>query len=102
MDDEDVDKMVLYLDTPYSKIQEFKMNYRNPAQRKEAYLDCYVHNHPAASWTRTAQILRSYICGLSQQATVVENTYIQGIKASNLLYVNADSCESLGVCGGCP
>ena len=88
MDDEDVDHMGIYLDTPYIKNQEFMINYQNPAQRKEAYLDYYVHNHPAASWTKIAEILRSSI--LSQQATVVENTYIQGIKASNLLYVNAD------------
>ena len=102
MDDWTVDRMGSYLDTPSSKIQEFKMNYRNPAQRKEAYLDYYVHNHPAASWTKIAEILRSSVCGLSQQATVVENTYIQGIKASNLLYVDAGSCKSWGVCGGCP
>ena len=87
MDDKGVDNMGIYLDTPYSKILEFKMNYRNPAQRKEAYLDYYIHNHPAASWTKIAELLRSPILGLSQQATMVENTYIQGIKASNLPYV---------------
>ena len=102
MDDGYVDQMSDYLDTPYSKKREFHRNYQNPAQRKEAYLDYYVHNHPAASWTKIAEVLRSSLHGLSQQATVVENTYIQGINASNLLYVNADSCESWGVCGGCP
>ena len=65
------------LSTPSSKREEFKMTYQNPAQRKEAYLDYYVHNHPLASWTKIAQIL--HVCGLDQQATVVENTYIQGI-----------------------
>ena len=65
-----------YLDTPLSKRREFKMTYQNLAQRKEAYLDYYVHNHPAPSWTQIAQALR--VCLLPQQATVVENTYIQG------------------------
>jgi hypothetical protein len=65
-----------FLDTPYSKREEFQMNYQNPAQRKEAYLDYYVHNHPQASWTKIAKILRW--CELPQQAAVVENTYIQG------------------------
>ena len=77
MDDSNVDSMSVELDTPYSKREEFKMNYQNPAQRKEAYLDYYVHNHPAASWTKIAGALRQY--GLPQQAAVVENTYIQGM-----------------------
>ena len=71
-----------YLDTPSPKRGEFKMNYQNPAQRKEAYLDYYVHNHPAASWTMIAEALRYY--GLPQQAAVVENTYIQGM----FLFIN--------------
>ena len=76
MDDRDVDFMDDYLDTPTSKSMEFKMTYQNPTQRKEAYLDYYVHNHPLASWTKIAEMLHGYF--LSQQATVVENTYIQG------------------------
>ena len=77
MSDGLVDHMSDYLDTPYSKRGEFKMNYQNRTQRKEAYLDYYVHNHPAASWTKIAEALRGY--RLHQQAAVVENTYIQGI-----------------------
>ena len=65
-----------YLDTPSSKRGEFKMTYQNRAQRKEAYLDHYVHNHPAPSWAKVAEALHEY--GLGQQATVVENTYIKG------------------------
>ena len=78
MSDRSVDDMGgYYLDTPASKSEEFMTNYQNPAQRKEAYLDYYVHNHPTASWTEIAELL----CGwpLSRQAAVVENTYIQGI-----------------------
>ena len=77
MDDRNLDFMRDYLDTPSSKREEFLMNYQNPAQRKEAYLDYYVHNHPAASWTKIAELL--HLCGLPQQAAVVENTYIQGM-----------------------
>ena len=77
MSDRDVDLMGDYLDTPSSKEEEFKMNYQSPAQRKEAYLDYYVHNYPEASWTKIAQVL--HWCELHQQAAVVENTYIQGM-----------------------
>ena len=78
MDDGDVDLMGRYhLDTPSSKEEEFQMNYQDPAQRKEAYLDYYVHNHPLASWTGIAQVLSR--CRLPQQSAVVENTYIQGM-----------------------
>ena len=76
IDDGHVDFMVDYLDTPTSKREEFQMTYRNLSQRKEAYLDDYVHNHPTPSWTQIAEVLR--ICALYQQATVVENTYIKG------------------------
>ena len=77
MDDRYVDAMGNALDTPASKSEEFRMNYQNPAQRKEAYLDYYVLNHPAASWTKIAKLLRG--CKVPQQAAVVENTYIQGM-----------------------
>ena len=72
-----VDLVGFLLDTPSSKSEEFKMNYQNPAQRKEAYLDYYVHNHPLASWTMIANVLHRF--ELPQQAAVVENTYIQGM-----------------------
>ena len=77
MNDRYVDRMSVYLATPSSKSKEFLWNYRNPAQRKEIYLDYYVHNHPTASWVQIAETLRQY--GLPRQAAVVENTYIQGI-----------------------
>ena len=76
MDDGRVDFMGDYLDTPTSKRGEFQMTYQNLSQRKEAYLDDYVHNHPAPSWTQIARTFHG--CGLPQQATVVENTYIEG------------------------
>ena len=77
MRDRDIDDMGDYLGTPSSKREEFKMNYQNPTQRKEAYLDYYVHNHPAASWPMIVGGL--CFCMLPQQAAMVENTYIQGM-----------------------
>ena len=67
----------LYLETPLLKQLRFQMKYQNPAKRKEAYLDHYVHNHPVASWTMIAQAL--HVCRLSEEAAMVENTYIHGI-----------------------
>ena len=84
MDDGKVDSMGVYLGIPSSKKEEFKMNYKNPAQRKEAYLDYYVHNHPVASWAEIADTLNVY--HLPQQAAVVENTYIQGIPLQSSHY----------------
>ena len=66
-----------YLDTPSSKREEFRMNYKDPARMKEAYLDYYVHNNPLASWTVVAEALREY--ELPKQATVVEDTYVKGM-----------------------
>ena len=97
MDDVYIDDMGAYLDTPSSKKKEFQMNYQNPAQRKEAYLDYYVHSHPAASWTKIAKVLCWY--GLPQQAAVVENTYIQGIPLQRFQYPTVDSDSS---CKGLP
>ena len=78
MNDQYVDHMgEVYLGTPSSKSKEFLRNYQNPAQRKEAYLDYYVHNHPVASWEKIAKTLRGF--NLPRQAALVESTYIQGI-----------------------
>ena len=71
------DFLGVFLDIPLSKREEFRMNYKDPARRKEAYLDYYVHNNPFASWTKVAEVLHG--CGLYEQATVVENTYVKGM-----------------------
>ena len=83
MDDYRVDGLGVYLNTPLSKIAEFQMNYRDPAWRKEAYLDYYAHNHPLASWSRVAVALRLF--ELHQEADVVEKTYVQGMHLQSSL-----------------
>lgn len=86
LEDDYVDDMGKdFLNTPPSKLEEFKINYQSPARRKEAYLDYYVHNNPAASWTEIAEILRGY--RLRQQADVVENTYIQGMNCLHTSFI---------------
>lgn len=77
MDDEKIDSMGDSLDTPLSKSAKFQMNYQNPTQKKEAYLDYFIYNHPAPSWGTVAVALTSG--GLYQQANMVQNTYIHGI-----------------------
>ena len=77
MDDDHVDDLSSYLNTPLFKIAEFQMNYQDPARRKEAYLDEYAHNNPLASWSEVAEALRR--CRLPQEADVVKKTYVQGM-----------------------
>ena len=76
-DDDLVDTLGGFLNTPLSKRAEFQMNYRDPARRKEAYLDYYAHNHLLASWSTVTEVLR--VCQLHQEADVVKKTYVQGM-----------------------
>ena len=66
------------LGLPQSEIARIKKDYQSPTQRKEAYLDLYVHQHPYPAWSQVARILR-YEVDLPQQADLVENTYVKGI-----------------------
>ena len=75
--DECVDHLGFILDTPLSKAQEFRRNYKNPAQRKEAHVDHYIHNHPSPSWGRIVFFLRA--SDLLEYAAMVEKTYIRGM-----------------------
>ena len=83
MRDDHVDALGSYLDTPSSKNDEFWMNYRDPARRKEAYLDYYAHNNPLASWSEVTEVLHRF--GLHQEAAVVEKTYVQGMHLQSSL-----------------
>ena len=78
LDPEKVDKLGCehYLGLPQSEIDKIQKDYRSPTQRKEAYLDIYVHQHPCPTWTKVAGVLHRV--DLSQQADLVKNTYVKG------------------------
>ena len=78
LDPEKVDELggEFYLDLPQSEIDRIQKDYQSPTQRKEAYLDLYVHQHPCSSWSQVARVLRGV--RLRQQADLVENTYVKG------------------------
>ena len=77
-----------YLSLPQSDIARIQKVYQSPTQRKEAYLDLYVHQHPCPTWRQVAIILR-YKVDLHQQADFVENTYVKGMQ---------DHCSETIVC----
>ena len=64
------------LGLPQSEIDRIQKDYQSPTQRKEAYLDLYVHQHPCPTWSQVARVLRRV--SLRQQAALVENTYVKG------------------------
>ena len=66
-----------YLDLPLSKSNKIKRNYQSSSQKRDAYLDLYVTDHPCPSWRQVAELLRNV--RLPSQADVVESTYVQGI-----------------------
>ena len=77
MDLKRVDLIVDYLELPKSEVDKINENYHNPTQRKEAYLDLYVHQHPCPSWDDVALLLCDL--NLKEQAGLVENTYVKGM-----------------------
>ena len=70
-----------HLELPQSEIARIQKDYQSPAQRKEAYLDLYVHQHPCPTWSDVAVILRN-CANLRQQADLVENTYVKGTQVT--------------------
>ena len=78
LDPENVDELGDYLHLPQSEVDRIQKDYQSPTQRKEAYLDLYVHQHPCPAWREIARVLRQWI-NLPQQADLVENTYVKGI-----------------------
>ena len=72
-----VDQLGGYLDLSQSDRDRIRKDYQSPTQRKEAYLDLYVHQHPCPTWSQIAELLR-YWAYLPQQADLVENTYVKG------------------------
>ena len=65
-----------YLGLPQSEIDRLQKNYQSPTQRKEAYLDLYIHQHPCPTWGQVALVL--HIINLPLEADLVENTYVKG------------------------
>ena len=72
-----VDNIGPGLDLPDSKTEEVKGNYESPTQRRDAYFDLYVSDHPYPSWKTVAEALRRV--DLPHQADLVERTYVQGM-----------------------
>ena len=79
-----VDKLGGYLDLPQSEIDRMQ-DYQSPTQRKEAYLDLYVHQHPCPTWSDVASVLCHWRVDLPQQADLVKNTYVKGIATQDML-----------------
>ena len=78
LDPEKVDELGVYLGLPQSEIDRIRKDYQSPTQRKEAYLDLYIHQHPCPTWSKVAVILRGSRINLLQQADLVKNTYVKG------------------------
>ena len=78
LDPQEVDRLggEYCLGLPQSERARIQKDYQSPAQRKEAYLDFYIHQHPYPTWIEVAGVLRSV--DLPHQATLVENTYVKG------------------------
>ena len=83
--DDEVDNVVYWLDLPDSKRSEIKTNYHSPAQRREAYIDAYVDDHPCPSWKMISDAFRAV--GLHRQADEVERTYVQGTNNTDTVIV---------------
>ena len=83
LDPRKVDELGDDLGLPQSEIDRIQKDYQSPTQRKEAYLDLYVHQHPCPTWSQVAEVLRNWV-NLLQQADLVENTYIKGTQSYQL------------------
>ena len=78
LDPEKVDRLGGYLGLPQSERNRIQKDYQSPTQRKEAYLDLYIHQYPCPAWSQVAWLLRRDEVNLCQQADLVENTYVKG------------------------
>ena len=77
------------LSLPQSQRDNIQKSYHSPSQRKEAYLDLYVHHHPCPRWNLIARLLR-YPCDLRQQANFVEDTYVKGTLWISIVSLQCD------------
>ena len=83
--DDEVDYVGLWLCLPNSKRSEIETNYHSPAQRREAYIDAYVDDHPCPSWKTISDVLR--LATLHDQADEVVRTYVQGTNNTDTVIV---------------
>ena len=83
-----------YLGLPQSEIDRIQKDYQSPTQKKEAYLDLYVHQHPCPTWSQVADVLRIQF-RLLQQADLVVNTYVKGTQVTLYDYVNIDNTATV-------
>ena len=97
LDPEMVDELEdkVYLGLPRSETARIQKDYQSPIQRKEAYLDLYVHQHPCPTWRQVAVVLSHDRIDFPQQADFVENTYVKGTQDTHsilyyYLYVNSE------------
>ena len=94
-----VDRLGVRLNLPQFEIDRIQKDYQSLTQRKEAYLDLYVHQHPCPTWSQVARVL--HWVKLFQQADLVENTYVKGTQDTHcseavvcISIINTD-CEAL-------
>ena len=80
-----VNNIGLWLDLPNSKLNEIKTKYHSLAQRREAYIDAYVDDHPCPSWKNVTEVLR--FSELSDLSDEVERTYVQGTNNTDTVIV---------------
>ena len=85
MRDDKVDSIGFWFDLPNSKRSEIETNYHSPAQRREAYIDAYIDDHPCPSWKNVIDVLR--FSELRRQADEVERTYVRGTNNTDTVIV---------------
>ena len=90
MKDDYVDDVGICLGLPQSKTDDIKSNYHSAAQRRDAYIDAFVNDHPCPQWRYVSKVLHEVglrhevvglhhqAVGLRHQADVVYSTYVQG------------------------
>ena len=80
-----VNSIGYWLGLPNSKRSKIETKYHSPAQRREAYIDAYVDDHPCPSWKEVSYVLRRV--GLDDQADEVERTYVEGTNNTDTVIV---------------
>ena len=103
LDPEEVDELGdrMYLELPQSETARIRKDYQSPTQRKEAYLDLYVHQHPCPTRNDVAEVLFN-CANLRQQADLVENTYVKGTQDTVLRLLAVSIISTAWVTIGSP